>query len=27
VNEDMWLANFNGDHGYDITEATSSTYG
>jgi hypothetical protein len=27
VDEAVWLANYNGDHGYDITEARSSTYG
>lgn len=27
VDNDVWLSNYNGDHGYDITEATSSTYG
>ncbi|KAH7401163.1 ferric reductase like transmembrane component-domain-containing protein [Phaeosphaeria sp. MPI-PUGE-AT-0046c] len=27
VDDDIWLSNYNGDHGYDITEATSSTYG
>lgn len=27
VDEDAWLANYNGDHGYDITETRSNTYG
>lgn len=27
VDAEIWLSNYNGDHGYDVTETTSSTYG